>query len=284
MYKLDLGGWSDFEGALQQVNDTQQERTGRSGRPFRDPLFRGVGSSKSGLETTLERSYPSERCDATASLLKYYRKIGASKPAIETFSGRRWDRLPEFPEFEKLVKDNFSTYTWLDMLLVHTPDIYEYLVYLRHHGFPSPLLDWSASPYVAAFFAFDSPDRDAERVAVYAFLQDTIHGGSSKAHLFILGQYLRSDPRHLLQQCRYSMCAAVDLGKDDYLFRPHQSGLSNATGPEGELFEITMPVEERLAALKHLDLMNINAFSLFGSDDSLVRTIARRELLFRDWP
>jgi len=47
------------------------------------------------------------------------------------------------------------------------------------------------------------------------------------------------------------------------------------------VFKITIPVTERLAALKHLDLMNINQFSLFGSDDSMVRTIARRELLFR---
>ena len=52
---------------------------------------------------------------------------------------------------------------------------------------------------------------------------------------------------------------------------------------EGVLFEITVPVGERLTALKHLDLMNINAYSLFGSEDSLVRTVARRELLFRDW-
>lgn len=101
------------------------------------------------METTLERSYPSERCDATSSFLKYYRKIGASKPAIETFSGKRWDKFPAFPEFERLLKANFSNYTWLDTFLMQTPDIYEYLVYLRHHGFPSPLLDWSASPYVA---------------------------------------------------------------------------------------------------------------------------------------
>jgi hypothetical protein len=37
-----------------------------------------------------------------------------------------------------------------------------------------------------------------------------------------------------------------------------------------------------IKALKHLDQMKINAFSLFGSEDSLIRTIARRELLFRD--
>src|ERR1022692_3495007 len=97
--KLELGGWSDFEGALQEINDTRRKRAATCGRHFPDPLFRGLGNSAWGLETTLERSHPAERCDATPSLLKYYRKIGASKPAIETFSGRRWDEFPEFPEF-----------------------------------------------------------------------------------------------------------------------------------------------------------------------------------------
>jgi hypothetical protein len=281
MKTVELGTWSDFEGALRELSREQEDRPKKSGRRLRDPLFRGLGTSDWGLETTLERSYPSERCDDTSSLRKYYRKISTAKPAIEAFSGGRWDKVPTFPEFDALVTDN--ALTWLDMILGSKPEIYEYLVYLRHHGFPSPLLDWTASPYVAAFFAFDSPPREAKHVCVYALLQDLDPAGSSDAHLFVVGPYMHSHPRHHLQQCRYSICVRMDPANKDYLFRPQQSGLKHAVGSEGELFKITIPAKERVTALKQLDLMNINAFSLFGSEDSLSRTVARRELLFRDW-
>jgi hypothetical protein len=78
------------------------------------------------------------------------------------------------------------------------------------------------------------------------------------------------------------MCVAPDPGGGDYLFPSHQSGLGGALGLKGKLFKITMPIGARIEALRQLDLMNINKFTLFGSEDSLISTVARRELLFRE--
>ena len=44
------------------------------------------------------------------------------------------------------------------------------MAYLRHHGFPSPLLDWSRSAYVAAYFAFNKAvEASNGRVSIYVF-------------------------------------------------------------------------------------------------------------------
>jgi hypothetical protein len=278
---LEIQAWSDFEGAIQRINCARDKPSQERGRRLPELLFRGLGNSGWKLETTLERSYPQERCDETASVRKYYRKTNTAKPAIETLSGRRFERLPSIPEFDQLLRDNASL--WLDMILMQRPEIYEYLVYLRHHGFPSPLLDWTASPYVAAFFAFDSPPKDAASVSVYALSRGLGPSGSSDAHMWVIGPYMVTHSRHLLQQCQYSMCVAMDCANNDYTFRPHQSGLAGAVGQEGKLVKLSIPITERAIALKQLELMNINAFSLFGSEDSLIRTVARRELLFRPW-
>jgi hypothetical protein len=105
-------------------------------------------------------------------------------------------------------------------------------------------------------------------------------GGSSDQHCFFVGPYMRTDQRHFLQQCWYSMCVGDDQNAEDYVFRPQERAMAGQVGPVDRLVKFTIPISERRAALRQLDLMNINPFSLFGSEDSLVRTIARRECYF----
>ncbi len=47
------------------------------------------------------------------------------------------------------------------------------------------------------------------------------------------------------------------------------------------LWKIDIPASESLIALHDLDRMNINAFSLFGSEEALIRTVAIREFHLR---
>ena len=119
-------------------------------------LFRGLPNACWLLETTLDRRQWQLRVSG------YYQLIGRIKPEIESMTGVEWP-LPQFPEIEKLLQgyEGFN-----DALSFGRWPGYAFMAYLRHHGFPSPLLDWTRSPYIAAFFAFRGAT--ASRVAIYA--------------------------------------------------------------------------------------------------------------------
>ena len=77
-----------------------------------------------------------------------------------------------------VTKDIPELYRVLAPLLTHRFDLnnpVDFLAFLflaRHHGYPTPLLDWSESHYVAAFFAFfrgESPASPPEYVRILEF-------------------------------------------------------------------------------------------------------------------
>jgi FRG domain len=232
------------------------------------------------LKTTLERSSDAE---TNETLLTYYRKAARTKPAVESLTGRSWNDIADCLEFERLVQDGH----WIDMTLSRNSAIYEYLLYLRHHGFPSPILNWTVSPYIAALFAFDAMPETASHVLLYVYFRDTMQVGGSDAHLFVVGPYVRTHPRHYLQQSRYSICVQTIWEQHgekvhiDYKFLPHGDVLTDSMNDD-LIIKLLIPATERKRALRQLDLMSLNPYSVLGSEEPLIRTIGRRELLFKN--
>src|SRR4051812_30926167 len=103
MTEIPLKRWAEFERALKSIAAEGKKRSQVSGARMQKSLFRGLGCSLWGLETTLERAYPSERIDNSSSLREYYHRISAGKSAVETFGDRQWKDLPTVPEFDKLI-------------------------------------------------------------------------------------------------------------------------------------------------------------------------------------
>jgi FRG domain len=262
-----LETWQAFDEALCELRAKEEAPAERGGLVLRSKfLFRGQSDERWDLTTTLERRFPRE-----CKWSEYLHLIRSAAPEVETITGRLW-QIPARAE----------TRTWggdYDDEMRQLP-AYDYWVYLRHHGFPSPLLDWTRSPYVAAFFAFRQTT--AERVAIYCYQEASDgakFGSSDRPHIHVHGPYVRSHPRHVLQQCTYTTC---NLFKDKaWSYSRHSSVFSFDEKRQDRLWKFTIPASERMAVLRNLDEYNLNAYSLFSTEDALLETVALRELEFR---
>jgi FRG domain len=182
------------------------------------------------------------------------------------------------PAVESLTNNSFGRLEY--KIEVHpVPPGYDLMIYLRHHGFPSPILDWTRSPYVAAFFAFH--DAFDDRVAIYSFRECTGGGKSGQLgtpEVHGLGAYVKTHRRHYQQRCEYTVCykETTRASKRERVYCSHES----ATFGDGQddLKKYTIPATERRKVMRRLDMMNIHAFSLFGNEEGLASMLAYREI------
>jgi hypothetical protein len=267
-----LRSWKSFVEALRKLRANEEKVEARGGVLLSSRLlFRGQSDHAWDLLTTLERRYPGDWTWAT-----YLNTVRATSPSVQSLTGRDW-RFPSWKD----TKDWGAEY---DDQMQMIPG-YDYWVYLRHHGFPSPLLDWSRSPYVAAFFAFREPHPRVKHVAIYVY-QEAAAGGkwstSDRSSIQAHGPYVHSHQRHVVQQCMYTTCSTY---RDKAWHYSRHSDVFAFNEPEQDrLWKFTLPASERLSVLRYLDEHNLNAYSMFASEDALLETIALRELELRHIP
>lgn len=268
MEERNLNTWEEFEKELSDIRE-EYDRSDAKFSSSSSLLFRGQEKSCWLLSTTLDRKR--ERM-----LFKdYYRVIANIRPQIETLTGKEWS-IPSHADVEKDVReyDEFSG----KLLFGRCPG-YAYMAYLRHHGFPSPLLDWTRSPYVAAFFAFNKATEDSNsRVSIYVFGETSHASGNGMPVLYRYGPNVRTNRRHVLQQSEYTLCTGFD---DKWLFEKYDTIFNPGRHQQGLCWKITLPTTERTKVLRILDEYNLNAFSLFASEDSMMEMLAVREFDFK---
>lgn len=261
-----LQSWDELENELQEL-EISIKREGYGAHGLR---FRGQPDGTWSLKTTLERFKQSNKFDIS----NYYSMMRRAKSRIETFTGTSCV-LPEEGEL----------YNWLEKWSGDSEVLpaLEYMTYLRHHGFPSPLLDWSRSPFVAAYFAFRDVFSCADSVAIYAYTEmwEEDKGYPSlpgEANIKCLELYVtKADRRHFLQQSTYTVCTRKE--EATWYFCNHEEAFTTRFERPNLLWKFILPSSERKRALEKLERYNINAYSLFQSEDSILETILLRDYL-----
>jgi hypothetical protein len=215
--------WKEFRESLHNFAKLDRQR--------RNQLwFRGQGNSAWPLLTTLDRhrtfADDHERADYVERLLTEFRceaiRLG-------------YPELPVGPPGELLA---------------------------RHHGLPSPLMDWTTSPWVAAYFAFlDSSGAAGETVAIWTLDRAKI-SPTLNVELIDDQELIRVNRRALHQRGVFLRVATSS--------QPIADLLDNA------LFRFDLPAEERDVALNDLDQMTISATTLLNDLDGAARTAMAR--------
>ncbi len=223
-----LSSWGEFE-------DYIRERM----LDFRHFVWRGQASSAWALEPTLDR------------ILKKIGKI--NDPNV------RDDHLKAF-EYATRGRRGPNPRTLQDQN--------EWWALGQHHGLATPLLDWSKSPFVAAYFAFISEGNESsENRAVFGLSQFTVQLSSAE----ILKNWEGTSRPPIIEFVEPLSDENDRLVSQGGLFTRSPDGQDIETWVRekfkgdtySRLVKLLIPNSERSVCLRSLNRMNINHLTLF---------------------
>jgi hypothetical protein len=186
--------------------------------------------------------------------------------------------------------------------------VLDWLALMQHYGAPTRLLDFTRSPYVAAYFALEATD-DRSSCAIWAVdevwcrnsarrcLEQTDveakvlplycdFSNPSTFERFVMAGSCRFvvpvEPFRLHQRMTAQQGLFLCPGEVDATFMENLGALLPTGKSARVVRKIVIPGAERAAALQDLNLMNISRSTLFPGIEGLARSLSHRLTGIRD--
>ena len=265
MNEIVIHNWDEFEEKVKGVYLEVIKLRNDNPSHVSDPLFRGHSDKGWELKSTLDR------IKEKTHINEYCKIIRVIKSSVESCTSNIWPLQSLDKEIEGIDQN----------IPLPSMEDYQFMTYLRHNGFPSPLLDWTSSPYIAAFFAFnEAKDQD---VAIFMYIEYTGQAKSwicGDARICSMGPNVTTHKRHHLQQSRYTFCLKEDNHSQKY-YTNHEDAFAFEYKDQDLLRKYVIPVSQKSDFMGKLHQMNINAYSLFETEEGLMNKLSNEQFILK---